>query len=154
MKIYKNGEKMYDSIDNTGTADNASLSARYAKGRLDSLDNRFDDYVSNEDMSTLLEDEIVNRSNFVTSPTERDTGIEIVLPQEPRESSEVVSDIDDSAEMKYSTVHTSSNNYINTKLDALSDSLVGKMNLQFVSELPSSPDRNTQYYVETATAGT
>lgn len=39
MKIKKDGLVIYNSIDNTGSTDDASLGARYTKGRLDSTDN-------------------------------------------------------------------------------------------------------------------
>ena len=95
----------------------------------------------------------VDEADFVDEPTGKEDGIEIVLPQGTPTSPIVLSEIDDSDELKHSTVHTSSNHYINTKLEALNNSLAGKMSIQFVDELPASPDRNTQYYVETETTG-
>ena len=97
--------------------------------------------------------ELINEDDFVTSSTGKTDGMEFVLPVGTPTSPTVLSEIDDSAAMKYSTVHTSSNNYLNHKIDTLTESLVGKMSLQFVEELPTNPDRNTQYYVETTTAG-
>ena len=149
MQIYKNGEIVYASIDNTGSTDDAALGARYAKGRLDTLDSRFDDYISKEEMY----EDVVTKDDFVTSETEKTSGIEVVLPPGPTESSPNDLNIDDSEEMRHSTVHTSSNHYINTKLDTINNALVGKMSIQFVEELPASPERNTQYYVETEDEG-
>ncbi len=97
--------------------------------------------------------ELVNEDDFVTTPTGKTDGMEFVLPVGTPTSPTVLSEIDDTAAMKYSTVHTSSNDYINHKLDAINESLVGKLSIQFVAELPASPTRNTQYYVETATEG-
>lgn len=96
---------------------------------------------------------LVNEDDFVTTPTGKTDGIEIVTPVGTPTSPIVLSEIDDTAAMKYSTVHTSSNDYINHKLDAINESLVGKLSIQFVAALPASPTRNTQYYVETATEG-
>ena len=96
---------------------------------------------------------LVNEDDFVTTPTGKTDGIEIVTPVGTPTSPIVLSEIDDSAAMKYSTVHTSSNDYINHKLDAINESLVGKLSIQFVAALPASPTRNTQYYVETADEG-
>lgn len=97
--------------------------------------------------------ELVNEDDFVTTPTGKTDGMEFVLPVGTPTSPIVLSEIDDSAAMRYSTVHTSSNDYINHKLDAINESLVGKLSIQFVAELPASPTRNTQYYVETDTDG-
>lgn len=96
---------------------------------------------------------LVNEDDFVTTPTGKTDGIEIVTPVGTPTSPIVLSEIDDSAAMKYSSVHTSSNDYINHKLDAINESLVGKLSIQFVAALPASPTRNTQYYVETADEG-
>lgn len=96
---------------------------------------------------------LVNEDDFVTTPTGKTDGIEIVTPVGTPTSPIVLSEIDDSAAMKYSTVHTSSNDYLNHKFDAIDESLVGKLSIQFVAALPASPTRNTQYYVETADEG-
>ena len=96
---------------------------------------------------------LVNESDFVTTPTGKTDGMEFVLPVGTPTSPIVLSEIDDTAAMKYSTVHTSSNDYLNHKFDAINESLVGKLSIQFVAALPASPTRNTQYYVETATEG-
>ena len=96
---------------------------------------------------------LVNEDDFVTTPTGKTDGIEIVTPVGTPTSPIVLSEIDDTAAMKYSSVHTSSNDYINHRLDAINESLVGKLSIQFVAALPASPTRNTQYYVETATEG-
>lgn len=96
---------------------------------------------------------LVNEDDFVTTPTGKTDGIEIVTPVGTPTSPIVLSEIDDSAAMKYSSVHTSSNDYLNHKFDAIDESLVGKLSIQFVAALPASPTRNTQYYVETADEG-
>ena len=54
MQIYKDGNMLYDSIDNTGTANNASLSAHYAKGRLDTLEGNFNNYFNKTEVLDLL----------------------------------------------------------------------------------------------------
>lgn len=96
---------------------------------------------------------LVNEDDFVTTPTGKTDGIEIVTPVGTPTSPIVLSEIDDSAAMKYSSVHTSSNDYLNHRFDAIDESLVGKLSIQFVAALPASPTRNTQYYVETADEG-
>lgn len=95
----------------------------------------------------------VDEADFVNESTGKEDGVEIVLPQGTPTSPIVLSEINDSEEMKHSTVHTSSNHYINTKLDALTNSLAGKLSIQFIDELPSNPERNTQYYMRTETPG-
>jgi hypothetical protein len=54
MQIYKDHNLLYDSIDNTGTADNASFSSRYVKGLLDTLSGRFGDYFDKAEVLDLL----------------------------------------------------------------------------------------------------
>ena len=54
MQIYKDGNMLYDSIDDTGTANNASLSAHYAKGRLDTLEGNFNNYFDKTEVLDLL----------------------------------------------------------------------------------------------------
>lgn len=54
MQIFKDGNMLYDSIDNTGTANNASLSAHYAKGRLDTLEGNFNNYFDKTEVLDLL----------------------------------------------------------------------------------------------------
>ena len=97
---------------------------------------------------------LVGVDDFVTTESGKAEGIEIVLPAGTPSSPIVLSEINDAEEMRYSTVHTSSNRYINDQIDALNDALAGKLNLLFVEELPEHPTRNTQYYVETETEGT
>jgi len=97
---------------------------------------------------------LVSVDDFVTTESGKTEGIEIVLPAGTPSSPIVLSEINDDEEMRYSSVHTSSNQYINNQLDALNDALAGKLNLLFVEELPEHPTRNTQYYVETDTEGT
>lgn len=97
---------------------------------------------------------LVGVDDFVTTESGKTEGIEIVLPAGTPSSPIVLSEIDDTEEMRYSGVHTSSNQYINNQIDALNDALAGKLNLLFVEELPEHPTRNTQYYVETDTEGT
>lgn len=55
MQIIKDGEVVYNSIDNAGTSDNAALGARYAKGRLDTLESEFDNYFDKSEVLDLLE---------------------------------------------------------------------------------------------------
>jgi hypothetical protein len=76
-----------------------------------------------------------------------------VLPQGTPASPIEITEIDDSSSMEYSTVHTSSNSKINHRFDSIEQALSGKLNLQFVNELPSPPVRNTQYYVSTDESG-
>lgn len=54
MQIYKNGVLVYNPIDNTGSSDLASLGAQYAKGRLDTLDGRFNGYYTKSEILDLL----------------------------------------------------------------------------------------------------
>jgi hypothetical protein len=54
MQIRKDGAVVYNSIDNTGSTDDASLGARYAMGRLDTLDGRFDGYYTKTEVLDLL----------------------------------------------------------------------------------------------------
>jgi hypothetical protein len=54
MKIYKAGQLLYNSIDNTGISDEASLGAQYAKGRLDTLEGRFSGYYTKSEVLDLL----------------------------------------------------------------------------------------------------
>ena len=55
MQIRKDGAIIYNSIDNTGSSDDASLGARYAKGRLDTLEGEFDNYFDKSETLDLLE---------------------------------------------------------------------------------------------------
>lgn len=55
MKIKKDGAVLYNSIDNTGSTDEASLGSRYAKGRLDSTDNNLhQNYYTKEEVQELI----------------------------------------------------------------------------------------------------
>jgi hypothetical protein len=54
MQIIKEGQVIYNSIDNTGATDYSSLGARYAKGRLDTLEGRFDGYYTKSEVVDLL----------------------------------------------------------------------------------------------------
>lgn len=55
MKIKKDGSVIFNSIDNTGSTDEASLGARYAKGRLDSTDNNLhQNYYTKEEVQELI----------------------------------------------------------------------------------------------------
>ena len=54
MQVIKDGAVIYDPIDNTGASDLASLGARYAKGRLDTLDGRFSGYYTKTEVLDLL----------------------------------------------------------------------------------------------------
>ena len=55
MKIKKDGSVIYNSIDNTGSTDDASLGSRYAKGRLDSTDtNLHQNYYTKEEVQELI----------------------------------------------------------------------------------------------------
>ena len=96
---------------------------------------------------------LVGAADFVSTPTGKLSGIEFVLPEGTPDNPTVLTEIDDTDAMRYSTVHTSSNHYINNQLDALNTALAGKLNLLFVEELPDPLTRNTQYYVETEDAG-
>jgi len=96
---------------------------------------------------------LVGTDDFVTTPTGKTSGLEIVLAAGTPDSPTVITEIDDSAAMQYSTVHTSSNHYINNQLDAINAALAGKLNLLFVNELPDPPTANTQYYVATESDG-
>jgi hypothetical protein len=96
---------------------------------------------------------LVGVADFVNTPTGKSSGIEFVLGEGTPTNPVVLSEIDDTDSMRYSTVHTSSNHYINGRLNALADTLAGKLNMLFVNTLPDPPERNTQYYVSTATAG-
>lgn len=55
MQIRKNGEIIYNSIDNTGSSDDAALGARYAKGRIDTIESNFDNYFDKDETLDLLE---------------------------------------------------------------------------------------------------
>lgn len=54
MQVIKDGAVVYDPIDNTGSSDLAALGARYAKGRLDTLDGRFNGYYTKTEVLDLL----------------------------------------------------------------------------------------------------
>ena len=54
MKIIKDGHTVYNSIDNTGSSNDAALGAQYAKGRLDTLDGRFAGYYTKTEVLDLL----------------------------------------------------------------------------------------------------
>lgn len=55
MKIKKDGLVIFNSIDNTGSTDEASLGARYAKGRLDSTENNLhQNYYTKEEVQELI----------------------------------------------------------------------------------------------------
>ena len=85
MKIKKDGLVIYNSIDNTGSTDDASLGARYAKGRLDSTDNNLHaNYYTKDEVQELISG--MGRTNIVPSlyedwyvyvPTEATTDEEI-----------------------------------------------------------------------------
>lgn len=96
---------------------------------------------------------LVGVDDFVPAATGKTEGIEVVYGPATPASPVVLSEIDDTDEQRYSSVHTSSNQYINGQLDELNTLLAGKLNLLFVDELPDPPTRNTQYYVETEQAG-
>jgi len=96
---------------------------------------------------------LIGEDDFVQTATGKLDGIEIVLPEGTPNNPIVLSEIDDTDAMRYSTVHTSSNHYINARFNALSDSIAGKLNIVFAPTLPSEPERNTQYYTSTSTAG-
>ena len=96
---------------------------------------------------------LVGVGDFVTTPTGKTDGIEFVLGEGTPSAPAVITEINDSAEMKYSTVHTSSNHYINAMFDAINNSIASKLNMLIVEELPDPVTRNTMYYVETSTAG-
>jgi hypothetical protein len=53
MQVIKDGQ-VYDLIDNTGSTDEAALGARYAMGRLDTLDGRFNGYYTKTEVLDLL----------------------------------------------------------------------------------------------------
>lgn len=55
MQIRKDGAIIYNSIDNTGSSDDAALGARYAKGRIDTLEGNFDNYFDKDEVLDLLE---------------------------------------------------------------------------------------------------
>ena len=54
MQIRKDGEIIYNSIDNTGSTDDAAMGARTTKGRLDTLDGRFAGYYTKAEVLELL----------------------------------------------------------------------------------------------------
>lgn len=65
MRIYKNGSVIFTSIDNTGSTDEASLGARYAKGRLDSTwNNLTQNYYTKDQVTTLIE-QALNDANLL-----------------------------------------------------------------------------------------
>lgn len=65
MKILKNGSVIFNSIDNTGSTNESSLGARYAKGRIDSLYNDLDqNYYTKEETHEVVEDAI-DRANLL-----------------------------------------------------------------------------------------
>lgn len=65
MRIYKNGSIVFTSIDNTGSTDEASLGARYAKGRLDSTWNNMTQNYYTKDQVTTLIDQALNDANLL-----------------------------------------------------------------------------------------
>jgi len=54
MRIIRDGHTIYNSIDNTGSSNEAALGAQYAKGRLDTLDGRFSGYYTKSEVHDLL----------------------------------------------------------------------------------------------------
>lgn len=55
-QLYKDGVMIHNTIDNDGVSDQASLGARYAKGRLDSTANDLDlNYFTKEEVYDLLD---------------------------------------------------------------------------------------------------
>lgn len=65
MKIYKNGTVAYDSIDNTGSTDHASLGARYAKGVMDSIRNDLDNNHYTKDQVLALIEEAIDEADIL-----------------------------------------------------------------------------------------
>ncbi len=96
---------------------------------------------------------LVGEGDFVSAPTGKTDGMEFILPAGTPTDPIVLSEIDDSEALRYSSVHTSSNQYINAQLDALRNALVNKLTMLLVDELPDPVTRNTLYYVATETAG-
>lgn len=55
-EIYKDGQILYNFIDNDGQSDRSSLGARYAKGRDDNTDNNLRlNYFTKEQVYELLD---------------------------------------------------------------------------------------------------
>ena len=96
---------------------------------------------------------LVGEGDFVSTPTGKTSGIEFILPAGTPTDPIVLSEIDDSEALRYSSVHTSSNQYLNAQFDALKNALVNKLTMLLVDELPDPVTRNTLYYVATETAG-
>lgn len=65
MKIKKNGGVVYNSIDNTGSTDASALGARYAKGRLDSLQNDLSQNYYTKDQVLALIEEAIDESEIL-----------------------------------------------------------------------------------------
>ena len=65
MKIRKNGSVVYNSIDNTGSTNDASLGARYTMGRLDSTWNNLTQNYYTKDQVTTLINQALNDANLL-----------------------------------------------------------------------------------------
>lgn len=108
---------------------------------------KIDNHLLEANNNTHEDLELISERDFVTEFSGKTDGIEIVLPSGTPSSPIEISEIDDSAELKYSTVHTSSNYHINMTLDELRRLIEGKIQMRVVSELPEPPTPNSIYLV-------
>ena len=153
----KYGDNLYDSANNFIHTYNYQLFI-YKDGAWENISsyNSLDDKPSLEDkelegnttrqdVGLIGEADIMLASEFVAPKAK---GIDIVLDAGTSYNPDIIND--DQA-YKYANNKTSSNNYINTRLETIERKADAKTLTKFVETLPSNPDLNTEYYVSTST---
>lgn len=98
-----------------------------------------------QDIKLIGEEDLIKDSDFIAP---KENGIDIVLNTGTSDNPNI---INDDPAYKYANNKTSSNNYINTRLETIERKADAKTLTKFVDALPANPDINTEYYVETAT---
>lgn len=110
------------------------------------IDNvRLTENTTRQDIKLIGEDDIKKDSEFINPKSK---GIDIVLNTGTSDNPNI---INDDPAYKYANNKTSSNNYINTRLETIERKADAKTLTKFVDALPANPDINTEYYVETST---
>ena len=98
-----------------------------------------------QDIKLIGEADLIKDSEFVNP---KPNGIDIVLNTGTSDNPNI---INDDPAYQYANNKTSSNNYINTRLETIERKADAKTLTKFVDALPANPDINTEYYVETST---
>lgn len=114
---------------------------------------QIDNVLLKENNNTHEELELISEKDFTTAFSGRTDGMEFILPEGTPDNPIEITEINDSPEMKYADNYTSSNNYINTKLDEIERVLGGATQVYVVSQLPLRPEANSIYYVSTVDPG-